>query len=285
MKSKKMKLLILSLFVMICCTACNGTYTRNIRHDGFTVNGSEFKCSTFFPANKDDVSYKTITHFAGAHIIDNEGRIWEISMDKTFSNGQNCKAIENNLVALAIMDGKYIKAADGNIYSLVTQQNVGAYGLITTDDNNLSLYQVLLSPADVIKVLTVDQNYGLYYILKNDGNIYGVAASRPNRDANFEITNTSIVYNKNDFGGDIIDFNYSGEGSGATFVRTDTKLYRMTATNESECSKFADVQCNYVMQELPNYATYKDKIIAFNGSTLITDYKMVFSGGSTSAVQ
>ena len=53
----------------------------------------------------------------------------------------------------------------------------------------------------------------------------------------------------------------------------------MKATNEKECSKFADIACQYTMQESEEYANYKDRIIAYNGFTLITDYKQVFTAG------
>ena len=53
----------------------------------------------------------------------------------------------------------------------------------------------------------------------------------------------------------------------------------MKASNEKECTKFADVPCQYTMLESEEYLNYKDKVVAFNGSTLITDYSQVFAAG------
>ena len=76
----------------------------------------------------------------------------------------------------------------------------------------------------------------------------------------------------------IEDFNYAGNSS-ATYVKTANSLFRMKASNEKECTKYADVPCQYTMLESEEYLNYKDKVVAFNGSTLITDYRQVFAAG------
>ena len=56
-----------------------------------------------------------------------------------------------------------------------------------------------------------------------------------------------------------------------------SKLYKMYMTNSAECSKYADVTCKYEMKEDETFNKYSDRIIAYSGNTLITDYKRVFS--------
>ena len=53
----------------------------------------------------------------------------------------------------------------------------------------------------------------------------------------------------------------------------------MRATNEKDCSKYADVPCQYTMTESEEYLNYRDRVVAYNGSTLITDYRMIFTAG------
>ena len=51
----------------------------------------------------------------------------------------------------------------------------------------------------------------------------------------------------------------------------------MYMTNSAECSKYADVTCKYEMKEDETFNKYSDRIIAYSGNTLITDYNRVFS--------
>ena len=54
----------------------------------------------------------------------------------------------------------------------------------------------------------------------------------------------------------------------------------MKITNAEKCKKYADVACKYELQEDEVFETYKDKILTFNGSTLITTYGKTFSVAS-----
>ena len=54
----------------------------------------------------------------------------------------------------------------------------------------------------------------------------------------------------------------------------------MRITNSSECKKYADIECKYKMEEDSLFEEYKDRIIVYNGSSLITDYKQIFNVAS-----
>ena len=90
------------------------------------------------------------------------------------------------------------------------------------------------------------------------------------------IVSTVIVYSKNDFLGDIVDFNYSGDSS-ATFVKTTDRVFKMIATNKEDCNKYADIACTYEMVESLALEENSDYILAYNGHTLITTYKRIFT--------
>jgi hypothetical protein len=54
----------------------------------------------------------------------------------------------------------------------------------------------------------------------------------------------------------------------------------MKITNSEECNKYVDKPCRYEIQKDTVLNEYMDRIIAFNGKTIITDYGRVFSAGS-----
>jgi len=275
---KKIKIMILLMVVLVGCTACNGTITREIRHAGFSI-GDTFECKNFFPENKDDTSYEKIKYFTSSRLINTEGKIYELSIGQTFANDQNCKPAETNLVVKAILDDRIVKGTDNKYYYLTGQNNVAAYTLVPEADNSYQIYDLLLKEESVIKVVTADSSKGLYYVLKDDGNVYGYTISRAERNAPPAVTSSTVVFSKNDYGSKIVDFNYAGDSLN-TFVKTEEKVFRMMITNNEKCSKYADVACEYEIKEDPVLVTYKDNIIAYNGSTIITDYQQMFNVGS-----
>lgn len=275
MKRKSIFSFLLIMFLVLVCTACNGSVTRDIRHAGFTI-GSDFICDGFYPKNKNDTSYTKIKYFTGSNIITDTGKIYELSLGQKYSNNQNCKVAETSLTVKAIMDNAIIKATDNKYYYLLGQSDVPKYSEITTSNNSYALYNMLLKDDDVVKVATADTNSGTYYVLKTDGNIYAKVINSKDRN-NLQLASTKIVYDKAAYdGSNIIDFNYAGNTL-ATFIRTEKKVFRMRATNGDECNKYADVNCEYTIQEDPIFEKYNDRIITFNGSTLITDYKKMFT--------
>ncbi len=271
---KKYFQLFLVFVVVVLCSACDGDVTRALRHDGFSVGG-EFICDAFVGEEAPD----KIKYLLPNHIINESGRIYEISLGQKYSNDSNCKVADTGLKVVSLFDNNIFKASDGKYYRINADNNVKAYTEIPNTDSNYLLYDLFLKPENTIKVITADTNNGIFYVLKNDGNVYGMTINKQERNVPPTIVNTVIVYDRNNFGGAITDFNYSGESS-TTFVRAGLKVFHMKASNVDECSKFADIQCSYQMVESPVFEEYSDSILAYNGSTVITSYKKVFSIGS-----
>lgn len=272
---KKIKFVILAVLILVCCSACNGTITREIRHAGFSM-GDTFTCDNFYPKEKEDTNYEKIKYFTGSHLINSEGKIYELSLGQKFANDQNCKVSDTNIVVKAIFDDKIVKGTDNKYYYLVGSNDVSSYSVIPETDNSYLIYDLLLKADDVIKVITANSSTGLYYVLKDDGNIYGYTISKKDYNSLPTVTSTTVAYSKNDYGAKIIDFNYAGESLN-TFLRTDEKIFRMKITNSEECNKYADIKCNFQMLEDEIFNTYKDVIISYNGNTLITNYKQMFT--------
>ena len=270
---KKLITLSFLLVVMVLfCTACEGDVTRALRHDGFNI-GVEIVCEAFIGDN----ATEQVRYLTSSHIITTEGRIYEISLGQPYSNKSNCRVADTSLKVVAIFDDKIFKAEDGKYYSLVNQNNgSGAYQAISDKDNAYIFYELLLKPEGTVKVVTADSSNGVYYVLKNDGNVYAVTITKQNSNAAPTVSSTNIIYNQTDFGGRIVDFGFYGNNP-ATFVRTETQMFRMYATNHDQCSKFADVTCDYQMMEASSFAQYPEYILAYNGSTVITTYGKVFN--------
>ena len=51
----------------------------------------------------------------------------------------------------------------------------------------------------------------------------------------------------------------------------------MFMTNASECTKYADIECKYQMNEDPLFEEYGERILMYNGSSLLTDFKQLFT--------
>ena len=51
----------------------------------------------------------------------------------------------------------------------------------------------------------------------------------------------------------------------------------MMVTNQEKCSKYADVACEYKLKLDEGLKNTYDKILAYNGSTLITNYGKIFN--------
>lgn len=272
---KRFGQLVFILLIVFMCSACNGTVTRNLRHDGFTV-GDKFKCDVFFPNKKNSLAYKKVKYFSNSHIIDEDGRIYEMSLGQVYANKQNCKSANTNVFVKAIFDDKIIKGNDNKYYYLVGQNDVAAYSEVPVTDNSYSLYDLLLKDEEVLKVVTANSSTGTYYVLKKDGNIYNITANKGSNNESLKVVSTSIAYDKFTYESKIIDFNYAGNSLN-TYIKTEDKVYRMKITNYNDCSKYADVDCIYRLEEDSIFDKYKDRIIMYNGSTLITDYNQVFS--------
>lgn len=269
---KKCFKIILLLVILGVCTACEGDVTRALRHAGYSLaTPKKLVCDPLFESETGEV----IRFLTGTKAITGEGVIYELSPGQKFSNEQNCRVADTGLRVAAIFDNSVFLATNGGIYTLEANNNVPAYTEITSADNNYGLYATLFYSGNGIKYSTVDSQNGIYYSLAPDGNVYGYTVYSENRDAYPQIVGTVIVYNRMDYG-DIIDYQYAGN-SPLTYVRTVDRVYHLTVTNEKECSTYADIQCNYIMTDDEVFEKYGEYILAYNGSTVYTTYRKMFT--------
>lgn len=271
---KNIKYIILFIFIIIL-SGCDYKYastTRTIRHSGFSVNSNNFLCDSIY--YKDEI-LDGVKIFAGNYMITNNGYIYQVSLGKKYTNNYNCMKPDFNTKISAILDSSILKGNDGYYYYL-NANGSNPFTVVTTNDEKYNLYNTLLKDSGVVKVSTVDSNGGIYYVLKNDGNIYKYnVVQDSNNKTNYYTNSVEIVYGSDKYG-KIIDFNYNGS-SVSTFVKTTDSIYRMRIENIDECSKYADVVCKYTFDKDEGLSSVYNDILAFDGSTLITNYGKVFN--------
>ena len=274
---KKIGILIGIAVPALLLTGCDGNVTRDLRHAGFSLSTEEFTCSTLLPTNKDIPPTDTIQYSNGSFAITDDGRLYELSLSKPYSNNENCKKINFSIKVMAYMDSSILKGEDNKFYYAPGTTNTVPLTEVTANDSNYQLYTLLLGGAQVKKVITIDSNAGIYYVLEDDGTVYQYTITRQDYNAPYVLAEKKPIYEKSKYG-EIIDFNYAGE-SPNTYIKTKTKIHRMQPINEEECTKYADVTCKYKMKHDETLTEYynNNKIIYYGSNLILTDYGKHFS--------
>lgn len=266
-------ILLTTLFI----TGCDGNITRDLRHEGFTISNTNFICSDLTKKDEDGNFFEKIQYLDNNFAYTKDGDFYEISLGQKYSNNENCKKADFSSPVTATFDTSIIRLSNSKLYYTPSQTSATAYTEVTPNDNYYQIYNLLLSDATVTKVITVDSGTGTYYVLKTDGNVYNYTITRTDYNSPYTITDTKIIYSNKDYQGNIIDFNYDKSSQSKIYLLTDGSYYRMMATNQKECSKYADVSCNYKLQEDKVLNENKNRLLYFGSSMLITDYLKIFT--------
>lgn len=270
---KNIKYIVLFILVLLSsgCSYFYASTTRNIRHSGFNIVGNKFVCTPII--EKKEIKDK-VKFYSGNILITESGNLYEINLGKVYSNDMNCKKPDFSVKVSAIFDLSIVKGDDDNYYYLGGSTDIEPYSLVTTNNEDYALYDILLEDEDVVKVNTVNKKDGIYYVLKTDGNIYQYNINKNNNV--YKLLNNFLLYDKSDYDSKIVDFSYNGSNS-TTYVKTEKSYYRMHVTNGDECYKYADIACKYEMDQDEKLTKEMDRVLAYNGSSLISTYGKVFS--------
>lgn len=267
--------------ILICCfiTGCKGDITRTIRHSGFNLSSSEFVCDYFISDTEKNLYIRKMKFLSSNFIVDDNGQVYDMSLSKLYSNNQNCLISDFSTPIVAMFDNTIGMGEDLKYYYMNNSNNVKAYSEVGISDNSYGLYDILFKVPSVIKIITVDQSSGVYYLLKNDGNVYKYVVTRSDPQSPLTIVSNEVVYSKEEYGF-ITDFNYSNNAVNSTYILSETSFYRMVISNKESCSKYADVECVYDLKNDVDLLAQKDYISGYNGSLLITNYGKVFNVAS-----
>lgn len=280
---KKIFVLISIMMFALVLTGCNGNITRALRNDGFNVQDNKFKCSLLNldgkVDDKEDNTSEDVKFLVGNYAIGVSGNIYQLSLDKLFSNDMNCKKVAN-IPTKAVLDEKYILGEDGKYYYLDagSGDTIVPFSEMPQEDENFQKLSLFFT-GDVKKAITVNSNINSYYVLKDDGAIYNYVLTQDENSKQFFVKSDNVQFTSNSYDGKIIDFFYAGDST-ATFFRTPTSIYRNLIGNEEECSKYVDVPCEYEIAVDTTLTENLDRIVLYNGKTLFTDYGRIFILGS-----
>ena len=175
---KKVGLIAFLSLATILLTGCDGNVTREIRHTGFNLSNNEFMCSELMPIGNSTKPNDKILFMNETYAITENGKLYDISLSQTYSNNQNCKKISFNQDIIAYMDSSILKGEDNKFYYAPGTTSTTPLTEVTANDSNYQLYTLLLGNENVKKVITVDSNTGIYYVLENDGVVYQYTITR-----------------------------------------------------------------------------------------------------------
>ena len=278
---KKLILLFGIVLGTLLLTGCDGNVTRDIRHAGFGLSQEYFVCTTLMPADEETPAQENILFSNGSFAITESGRLYELSLSQPYSNNENCRKISFSIDIIAYMDSTILKGIDNKFYYAPGANNNSPLSEVPQTEDEYQIYNIVLGNANVKKAVTVNSSQGIYYVLESDGTVYQYTVTKQNNDSPYQLQAKTPIYSSSEYG-NIIDFNYAGD-SGTTYVKTEDTIYRMRATNEEECTKYADVPCNYKMQKdetLTKYYKEEPKILYYGPSILITTYGKEFTPAS-----
>lgn len=269
-----MKKYVILFCLLLLCSGCSykyGSTTRSIRHSGFSYEKTKFTCDEII--GKDELK-QNIRLYTGGYFFTQDGVGYEVSVAKQFSNDSNCRKLDFDKKIYAVFDNMVIKAEDNKYYYLSETEAYEAFEEITRDNSDFYVVNSVMSDKSVVKVQTVDASQGIYYVLKTDGNIYQYNVLLDSERHSY-LDSISIAFNRDEYGV-ITDFLYI-ENNNATFFKTNNKYYRLLTTNGEECTKYADVKCEYEIQEDKGLTESYSRILGYNGNNVITTYGRVFT--------
>ena len=141
---KKIGIIIGMSLTAIFLTGCDGTVTRDLRHDGFNLSNNEFECSALMPIGDSTEPNDKIVYMSSTYAITENGKLYDISLSQSYSNEQNCKQISFDQDIVAYMDSSILKGKDNKFYYAPGTTNTTPLTEVTSNDSNYQLYALLL---------------------------------------------------------------------------------------------------------------------------------------------
>lgn len=302
MKKNKILKIIVYIFALIgvICTAYFAFNFVKGKIEENKKNNNEDEPLASIYENRDYSNYSKITcdilnekndYYIYNDIIYSNGKLYEINIEKLFSNNQNCKEVENiNYDKIIYESGIPYLVIDNQIYTyrgneigyLKPLEEIGNYldeaiiSKMMQDDSIIGIYKKDSSTGGYTEGVDMPISY---YALKNDGNVYLYENTYKvtwNGNSNYEVTvdtNPTIAYDSKDYG-KIYEFYYSpsyedvGEAEKIE-IYSDKGFYELIDIKTEECEKYADVECERKIQLDEEYKKYKDDILYINQDTVI----------------
>ena len=194
--------------------------------------------------------------------------------DKTYSNGQQCKQIAQDIKfkRFQIKNGGLFLISENNKYYEIDLEKEDVREL---DPYDLSYEEIqrFIEKENIKKVqnITNDNGIQIFAVLKDDGQIYEQHYQYKYDSSKYVMINEKVLFSNKDYG-NITDFlyNYMGEGNknnGIDGIVSDKGLFYLKQTDDQ---KYIDTEQTYEMVASDIYNKYKSDIKYINGDYIFT---------------
>lgn len=194
--------------------------------------------------------------------ISKDGDLYQFSLDKKYSNEQNCKKYDSDKK----YDRFYIFPNDRDLSLFVT--NNGEFKYLDNDKNIVDFYSIYEKSYSsyISKLYNDNPNSYVKYVMGEDSyyNVYNV---RDNKIYLKKISNLGVYINESVFAEFPVDENFiSLEGR---IFKTNKAFYKVGITNQKNCSEYEDIECIEGLVKLEDVSNHYNDIEYFNGNYII----------------
>lgn len=257
----KMSKILISVIIVLVLTGCNNKTNSNLNNEtnnnidkSESLNNKndiknkyqkfEWKCDIGLSDIKDISGFKSM-------FITNDGKLYEFSLDRPFSNEKYCKKIDT--------DKRFVRFINGTI---ITDENkIYAY-----TDNNEFVERMSgwtggfdYSLFDKYDNLILFSKFGINHD-------YAIVEDKEVSIIKYEIEHYPNTYTES------IGFLNSDEeyiGGFYRILKTTKNYYVYGEINEEECNKYVDIKCEYGLKRVEEISNQYDNILYYNGKFII----------------
>ena len=194
--------------------------------------------------------------------------------DKTYSNGQQCKQIAQDIKFKRFQirnSGLYLISENNKYYEIDLEKEdvreLDPYDLSFTE------IQIFIEKENIKKTqyITNENSIQIYAVLKDDGQIYEQQYQYQYATGKYIVVSEKVLFSNEEYG-HITDFlyNYMGEGNknnGIDGIVSDKGLFYLKQTDDQ---KYIDTEQTYEMVASDIYNKYKADIKYINGDYIFT---------------
>ena len=255
---KMSKYIIICLTLCICLCGCDNNKNNTQNNESINTSKEEFfELENLSGISKKDVVCEEIKDIIDFSFYDNlfitkDGKLYEISFNKIFTNNKNCKQVESGNIFVKFIKGGILDN-ENNIYYYNSDKQLEKFdfhvGYPTMP------YLVGINQEDYINISAAIVSTKEHYFYTKNNKVY--------------LYKDLILDDKTLIEEPIFTFDndetieYSIDGT----IKTNKKIYIFSSkiTNEKECQKYADVDC-----------IYKDNFYELDNTELSKQYENIY---------
>ena len=266
MSKKRLLIVLFIVLSSIFLFGCDNKNESNINHNSTNTQQKKYKsidwnCEIALSDIK-TIKDNGMMDIQPKMFISKDGDLYQFSLEKKFSNEQNCKKYESNKK----YDKFYIFPNDRDLSLFVTTN--GKFKYLDNDRNLVDFFSVYNESYSAYMVKLYNNNPDSYveYVMGYNS-YYNVYTVKNNKIYLKEITT---------LGKNINETIFSEFPNNETFIslegrifKTDKSFYRIGIINQKQCSEYEDVECTYGLLKIEDISADYNNIEYFNGNYII----------------